>query len=126
MKRVPDAVQRSWRCSAEPRPTSLQVRWTPDQQRAASRCAASGERRNGIRPSRRDRGAAPDCPATSRKQSRHRQSPPSDGIGRRNNSSAHQHGPDRLQVNSVPQRSAGEAARGRGISNRFVMNQAAM
>jgi len=38
-----------------------------------------------------------------RKQSRHRQSPPSSGIGNRATSSAHQHGPARLQVNSVPQ-----------------------
>jgi len=38
-----------------------------------------------------------------RKQSRHRQSPPSSGIGNRATSSAHQHGPARPQVNSVPQ-----------------------
>jgi hypothetical protein len=37
-----------------------------------------------------------------RKQPGHRQSPPSAGIGRRNASSEHQHGPDRLQLNSVP------------------------
>jgi hypothetical protein len=42
-------------------------------------------------------------PAIFRKQSRHRQSLPSSGIGSRAVSSAHQHGPARLQVNSVPQ-----------------------
>jgi hypothetical protein len=60
--------------------------------------------------------------AAFRRQSRHRQSSPSTGIGRRLVSSAHQHGPARLQVNSVPQR---EQARRReaGFANRFVMNQ---
>jgi hypothetical protein len=60
-------------------------------------------------------------PAILRKQSRHRQSPPSAGIGSRAVSSAHQHGPERLQVNSVPQP---EQARRRdgGLSERFVMN----
>jgi hypothetical protein len=60
-------------------------------------------------------------PAIFRRQSRHRQSPPSAGIGSRAVSSAHQHGPDRLQVNSVPQP---EQARRRdgGVSERFVMN----
>jgi hypothetical protein len=44
------------------------------------------------------------CPATIfRRQSRHRQSPPSDGIGNRAPSSAHQHASAGLQVNSVPQ-----------------------
>jgi hypothetical protein len=59
--------------------------------------------------------------AIFRKQSRHRQSPPSAGIASRAVSSAHQHGPDRLQVNSVPQP---EQARRRdgGLSKRFVMN----
>jgi hypothetical protein len=48
--------------------------------------------------------ASPEgCPAIFRRQSRHRQSPPSSGIGNRATSSAHQHGPARLQVNSVPQ-----------------------
>ena len=50
MSRVPDAVQRApgdakhrpVRCSAEPGP--MPVGWTPDQQRTASRCAASGDR----------------------------------------------------------------------------------
>ena len=44
------------------------------------------------------------------------------GIGSRAVSSAHQHGPARLQVNSVPHR---EQARRReaGISNRFVINR---
>ena len=63
------------------------------------------------------------CPAAFRRQSRHRQSLPSSGIGSRAVSSAHQHGPARLQVNSVPHR---EQARRReaGISNRFVINRA--
>jgi len=57
-----------------------------------------------------------------RKQFRHRQSLPSTGIGSRAVSSAHQHGPARLQVNSVPQP---EQARRRdgGLSKRFVMNR---
>jgi hypothetical protein len=42
-------------------------------------------------------------PASFCKQSRHRQSLPSTGIGNRAVSSAHQHGPDGLQVNSAPQ-----------------------
>jgi hypothetical protein len=59
--------------------------------------------------------------AIFRRQSRHRQSLSSAGIGSRAVSSAHQHGPDRLQVNSVPQP---EQARRRdgGLSERFVMN----
>jgi len=44
------------------------------------------------------------CAAALRKQSRHRQSSPSSGIGGRADSSAHQHEPARLQVNSVPHR----------------------
>jgi hypothetical protein len=43
--RVPDAVQRSSRCSAEPGPIVTVAGWTPAQQRTAARCAASGERR---------------------------------------------------------------------------------
>jgi hypothetical protein len=68
-------------------------------------------------------GTAEACAAAFRKQSRHRQSSPSSGIGSRAVSSAHQHGPARLQVNSVPHR---EQARRReaGISNRFVINPA--
>jgi hypothetical protein len=60
--------------------------------------------------------------ASFRKQSRHRQSLPSAGIGSRAVSSAHQQGPARLQVNSVPQP---EQARRRdgGFSERFVMNR---
>ena len=44
--RVPDAVQRAWRCSAEPGPTlRAPISWTPALQRTANaRCAASGER----------------------------------------------------------------------------------
>jgi hypothetical protein len=58
--------------------------------------------------------------AALRRQSRHRQSSPPTGIGRRLVSSAHQHGPARLQMNSVPHR---QQARRReaGFSNRFVM-----
>jgi len=43
------------------------------------------------------------CATIFRKQSRHRQSPPSSGIGSRATSSAHQHAPAGLQMNSVPQ-----------------------
>jgi len=65
--------------------------------------------------------------AAFRRQSRHRQSLPSAGIGSRAVSSAHQHGPDRLQVNSVPQPAqASRRARGTGISNRLFMGRAAM
>src|SRR5229473_314584 len=35
--RVPDAVQRLLRCSAEPGPICRQARWTPDQQRTTPR-----------------------------------------------------------------------------------------
>jgi len=67
------------------------------------------------------------CAATFRKQSRHRQSTPSTGIGRRTVSSAHQQGPARLHVNSVPQP---EQARRREerteFFSRFVMNRAAL
>jgi len=49
------------------------------------------------------------CVIALRKHSRHRQSSPSIGIGSRKHSSAHQHGPAGLQVNSVPQR--GQARR---------------
>jgi hypothetical protein len=58
------------------------------------------------------------------KHPRHRQSPPSTGIGSRTVSSAHQHGPDRLQENSTPQPAQ---ARRREVepkvSNRFVMKR---
>jgi len=68
-----------------------------------------------------DGSACGNKPAIFLKHSRHRQSPLSAGIGSRTVSSAHQHGPDRLQVNSVPQP---EQARRReaGFSNRFVIN----
>ena len=49
-------------------------------------------------------GLSQTSAAAFRKQSRHRQSSPSSGIGSRAVSSAHQHGPARLQVNSVPHR----------------------
>jgi hypothetical protein len=60
--------------------------------------------------------------AIFRRQSRHRQSPPSTGIGNRAVSSAHQHGPAGRQANSVPQ---AEQARRRdtGLSDRFVMKR---
>jgi hypothetical protein len=64
------------------------------------------------------------CSARLRRQAGQRQSLPSAGIGRRNASSEHQHGPDRLQLNSVPQ--AAQARRRVGaFSNRFVINVAA-
>jgi len=63
--------------------------------------------------------------AALRKQSRHRQSPSSVGIGSRAVSSAHQHGPDRLQVNSVPQPEQARRREGGGLSNRFIMQQTA-
>jgi hypothetical protein len=67
------------------------------------------------------------CPALFRKQSRHRQSPPSTGIGSRAASSAHQQDPERLQENSVPQPAqARRRGEGSGFSNRFVMNRAAL
>jgi hypothetical protein len=65
------------------------------------------------------------------KHSRHRQSSPLTGIGRRAVSASHQHSPDRLQENSTPQR--GQARRrevgpgladGLAFSNRLVMNRA--
>jgi hypothetical protein len=62
-------------------------------------------------------------PVIFRKQSRHRQSPPSTGIGRRAVSSAHQHVPDKSQLNSTPQPEQ-LRRRGSGISNRFVMFEA--
>jgi hypothetical protein len=61
--------------------------------------------------------------AIFRKQSRHRQSLASTGIGNRAVSSSHQHGPDRLQVNSVPQPEQARRRDGGGLSNRFVMQQ---
>jgi hypothetical protein len=58
------------------------------------------------------------------KHSRHRQSPPSTGIGSRTVSSAHQHGPDRLHENSVPQ-PAQARRREAGVesSSRVVMDE---
>jgi hypothetical protein len=58
--------------------------------------------------------------ASFRKQSRHTQSSPSTGIGRRALSSAHQHGPDGLQVNSVPHREQAKR-REAGFPKRFVI-----
>jgi hypothetical protein len=69
-----------------------------------------------------DHAASPAAlAAIFRKHSRHRQSSPSIGIGSRAVSSAHQHGPAGLQVNSAPQ---AEQSRRRdaGFSNRFVIN----
>jgi hypothetical protein len=62
--------------------------------------------------------------AILRRQSGHRQSPPSVGIGRRNDSSRHQHAPDRLQVNSVPHFS--QAIRRGGLSDGSVIDWAAI
>jgi hypothetical protein len=59
--------------------------------------------------------------AIPRKQSRHRQSPPSVGIGSFAFSSAHQQLPERSQENSVPQAEQARR-RGAGVSDRFVMN----
>jgi hypothetical protein len=62
--------------------------------------------------------------AIFRKHSRHRQSAPSTGIGSRTVSSAHQHGPDRLQENSTPQPAqVTRREAGAGVSSRFVMNR---
>jgi hypothetical protein len=74
--------------------------------------------------SSQDEGFARDNElAIFRKQSRHRQSPPSSGIGSRAVSSAHQQGPDGLQENSVPQaEQERRRVTGSRISNRFVMN----
>jgi hypothetical protein len=71
-------------------------------QRTASRCAASGERRDSLSQNH-EASLAAALATIFRRQSRHTQSPPSSGIGNRATSSAHQHGPARLQVNSVPQ-----------------------
>jgi hypothetical protein len=49
-------------------------------------------------------GSCEACAAVLRRHSRHRQSPLSVGIGSRAVSSAHQHDPDSVQVNSVPHR----------------------
>jgi hypothetical protein len=59
--------------------------------------------------------------ANLRRQSRQRHSSPATGIGSRAVSSAHQHEPPGLQVNSVPQREQ-MVLRGSCIPNRFVMN----
>ena len=66
------------------------------------------------------------CATALRKQSRHRQSPPSDGIGSRAFSSAHQHCPDRLQVNSAPQPEQARRREGGGVSRRLVMQRTAL
>jgi hypothetical protein len=58
-----------------------------------------------------------------RRQSRHRQSPPSAGIGSFAVSSAHQQVPDRLQLNSVPQPEQA-SRRGGGCANGFVIKRA--
>jgi hypothetical protein len=69
----------------------------------------------------RNDGGTP--PAIFRRQSRHRQSPPSIGIGIGSFavSSAHQQLPERSQQNSVPQAEQARR-RGAGFSERFVMN----
>jgi hypothetical protein len=88
---------------------------------ASAACCAASEGTSMFN-SHHDEVRLPAPAAIFRKQSRHRQSPPSSGIGRRAVSSAHQHGPARPQVNSVPQP---EQARRReaGFSNRFVINR---
>jgi len=65
--------------------------------------------------------ASPRRSASFRRHSRHRQSPPSSGIGMRASSSAHQQDASRLQVNAVPH---WEQTRRRDepISNRFFIN----
>jgi len=70
-------------------------------------------------------GRATACAAIVRRQSRHRQSPLSVGIGSRVVSSAHQHGPDGLQVNSVPQPEQVRRREGVGVSRRFIMQRTA-
>jgi hypothetical protein len=62
--------------------------------------------------------------AILRRQSGHRQSPPLAGIGRRKDSSRHQHEPDRLQVNSAPHFS--QAIRRGGFSDGFVIDWTAI
>jgi hypothetical protein len=71
----------------------------------------------------RNDGVACGTAAIFLKQSRHRQSSPLTGIGRRAVSASHQHSPDRLHENSTPQR--GQARRreaGFEFSNRLAMN----
>jgi hypothetical protein len=73
-----------------------------------------------------DGGECGEDAAAFLKHSRHRQSPPSAGIGSRTVSSAHQHGPDRLQVNSTPQpEQARRREAGVESSSRFVINEIA-
>ena len=101
-----------------------------DRKIACARC----EQRRDARCERAERGEGPPVysaevsAAIFRRQSRHRQSLPSDGIGSRTVSSVHQHGPLRLQVNSVPQpeqarRRDAELSKKLGLSERFVMKQ---
>ena len=125
--RVPDAVQRFFSGapqSRDPFAATMDPASAAHHAASAARCAASGDRR-----SYQDddtRLPAVGC-AIFRKQSRHRQSLPSTGIGRRAVSSAHQHGPDRLQVNSVPQpEQARRREDGGGLSNRFTMQRTAL
>jgi hypothetical protein len=61
------------------------------------------------------------------KHFRHRQSPPSTGIGSRTVSSAHQQGPDRAQENSTPQPAQARRREvGAELSNRRVMKSDAI
>jgi hypothetical protein len=60
--------------------------------------------------------------AALRRQSRHRQSSPSTGIGRRAVSSAHQHGPGMPQLKAAPHREQA-SRRPVGFSNQFVTNR---
>jgi hypothetical protein len=68
-----------------------------------------------------------NSPAIFLKHSRHRQSPPSTGIGSRTVSSAHQQGPARAQENSTPQPAQARRREvGAGLSNRRVMKSNAI
>ena len=77
---------------------------------------------------RNDRDQARSTPAAIFcRQSRHRQSPPSTGIGRRTASCSHQHGPDRLHENSVPQPAqARRREEGAEFSSQLVINRTAL
>jgi hypothetical protein len=88
---------------------------------ALLRCVRGTQRR-----APQDDGDVCCASAAFRKHSRHRQSSPLTGIGRRAVSASHQHSPDRLQANSTPQR--GQARRrevGAGLSDRSVTNEIA-
>jgi hypothetical protein len=87
---------------------------------ASSRCSSQDGKSYRNEPSRA-------CAAALRRHSRHRQSPPSIGIGSRAVSSAHQHAPSGLQVNTVPHAEQamrcdeGPSVQEDGLSVGFVM-----